>query len=159
MDCLCAWVSDFGQKMDQIRTKSGKSGILTINFPNKLAEYEKYKVKNINTHCLTYLRYNQVLPLFMVVRFWAWIRPDLQNMFKKRWFSAHHRDRLVLYVFFFLKSGSISKSLDIRIHNYWFRFVIAMCKWCTFFEFLSFKIIELLPFLGYLFAKIGSNWP
>ena len=56
VDCLCAWVSDFGQKMDQIRTKSGKSGILTINFPNKLAEYEKYKVKNINIHCLTYLR-------------------------------------------------------------------------------------------------------
>ena len=71
VDCLCAWVSDFGQKMGQIRTKLGKSRILTISFPNKFAQYEKYNVKNINTHCLTYLRYNQVLPLCMGVRFLA----------------------------------------------------------------------------------------
>ena len=40
VDCLCAWVSDFGQKMGQIRTKLGKSGILMIGFPNKFAQYE-----------------------------------------------------------------------------------------------------------------------
>ena len=45
VDCLCAWVSDFGQKMDQIRTKSGKSGILTINFHKNLLSMKNIKLK------------------------------------------------------------------------------------------------------------------
>ena len=51
---------------------------------------------------------------------------------------------------FCLKSGFIVKPLYIRIYHYAFMFVIAMCKLCKFFfEFLSFKITELLPFLGF----------
>ena len=46
-----------------------------------------------------------------------------------------------------LKLAIIAKPLYIRINNYGFMFVIAMCKLCNFFEYLSFKIKELLPFL------------
>ena len=56
-----------------------------------------------------------------------------------------------------LKSGIIAKPLYIRIYKCVFRFVVAMCKLCNFFEFLSFKITELLPFLGYLIPILPHN--
>ena len=56
-----------------------------------------------------------------------------------------------------LKSGIIAKPLYIRIHKCVFRFVVAMCKLCNFFEFLSFKITELLPVLGYLIPILPHN--
>ena len=49
-----------------------------------------------------------------------------------------------------LKSGITAKPLNVRIHNFGFRFVITMCILCNFFVFLSFKITELWPFLGCL---------
>ena len=56
-----------------------------------------------------------------------------------------------------LKSGIISILLyNIRIHNYGFRFVLAMCKLCIFFELLSFKITELLHFVSPR-ARFGSK--
>ena len=61
----------FWQEISPDLHKIGKSEILMISFPNKFAQYEKCNVKNLNIYCPTYLRYNQVLPLFMVVRFWA----------------------------------------------------------------------------------------
>ena len=57
-----------------------------------------------------------------------------------------------------LKSAFIAKPLYIRIHNYGFRFVIDVSKLCNFFKFLSFKIKELLSFLGYFFAIFEWHW-
>ena len=44
----------------------------------------------------------------------------------------------------FKKSPCIYKS--ITVDNYGIRFILAMCKLCNFFEFLSYKITELLTF-------------
>ena len=49
----------------------------------------------------------------------------------------------------FLKSGFIAKQVYIQFLNYGFRFVIAICIFCKCFEFLSFKITDLLPCLWY----------
>ena len=59
------------------------------------------------------------------------------NGFQKKYFPQS-------YCPFCLKYGIIAKPLYVRIYNFVFSFVVAMCK---LFKFLSFKITELLPFL------------
>ena len=61
-----------------------------------------------------------------------------------------------------IKSGIRAKPLYTRIHNCGFKFVVAMWKLRNFFECLSFKITELLLFLGHLIPIWAHNlkiWP
>ena len=58
---------------------------------------------------------------------------------------------------FCLISRIIAKPLHIRIQNYGFRVFIAMWKLYIFFELLSFKTRELLPFVSPRGGKFGSK--